>query len=227
VLGLLAAGFLPPPLGRLEAWLTNSRVSTRRALQHHRQGEEAEAIRRLEQGLRLHPGDPLAHYNLGTARLLSGHTEAAEPSLLAAAETATGSLAAAAWYNLGTARLETGQIPPAIEAFEEALRVMPDHRDAKINLEIALARLEPPSSPPGGNQRQPEEGAGDPGDEPTPTSPLAAPPGDSSLPAFRPPADLSREQAISLLEAITNLERDARRTLPEAVPSPARGGKDW
>ena len=48
---------------------------------------------------------------------------------------------AQAYYNLGNAQYKQGELAQAILAYERALRLKPNHKDAKYNLQIAQARI--------------------------------------------------------------------------------------
>lgn len=158
-------------------------------------------------------------------------------------------LAASTLYNLGNARLSQGDPAAAVEAYEETLRLAPDHEDAKFNLELALRELEKQKPPPQ-PQQQPQdgEGEGDPPPEPKPGSeegedeeqtgeqgqdpdqnPSEPQPQDTRLQEFEDQPDMTAEEAAAILEAVESLERQQRReeAAERARNASARGEKDW
>ena len=118
------------------------------------------------------PEDPRTHFNAGTLELAAGLAGPAAASLeeaAAALETAPEPLPLApeVHYNLGNARFDGGDAAGAVTAFEQALRLDPDHAGAKFNLELALRELErqasSPSQEPGSEgepQSEPQAGEG-------------------------------------------------------------------
>jgi Ca-activated chloride channel family protein len=81
------------------------------------------------------------YYNAANAYNRMSQVEEAQLQTQQALKTADPTLAAQAWYNLGNAYFDAEQWRPAIEAYQEALRLQPDDQDAKHNLELALQKL--------------------------------------------------------------------------------------
>ena len=68
---------------------------------------------------------------------------------------------ATAKYNLGNALAQQGQLEGAVEAYDEVLRLHPDHEDAAFNRQLVvnlLAQQPPPQSSSGENRQQSAEG---------------------------------------------------------------------
>jgi len=169
-----------PPVA-IQRWLYNPRERT--ALGLERLGDEGPdaALADFETAGRIAPDDRRVLFNLGTARLLADHGDAAAALERAvAAADAEGAPTGPpldpadlqrAYYNLGGARLAGDDPAGAVAAYEEALRRDPSDADAKFNLELALRRLEekrlrlrrPQESPEGdrpGNEETSEETGG-------------------------------------------------------------------
>jgi Ca-activated chloride channel family protein len=107
-------------------------------------GDDPEA--RLAAGER----DAALFVALGAQRLERGEHGAAKRAFLAAALTARDpALAALAYYDLGVAALAEGEFAAARDAFFDALALAPGDREARFNLEWALAALAegPPAAP--------------------------------------------------------------------------------
>lgn len=129
-----------------------------------------------------------------------------------ALKTADPALAANVWYNLGNAFFDAENWPEAITAYQEALRIIPDDRDAKHNLELALRRLEGQQhnektqkeqkhSPDEANlfeTGEPTPSPGGPQDQSASQNQLTPEPGEEPQITDR----MSREQAEQLLEAL-------------------------
>jgi tetratricopeptide (TPR) repeat protein len=82
------------------------------------------------------------YYNAANAYNRQAQLGAALFQAQQALKSADPGLAAATWYNLGNALFDAQQWPEAIAAYQSALRIDPDDRDAKHNLELALQRYE-------------------------------------------------------------------------------------
>jgi Ca-activated chloride channel family protein len=247
---------LRPP-GWVERLLYNAGERTERGRELYAAGQPDEAVDRLETALRLAGGeeadvDPRLLYNAGTAGLAAGDERRAVELLERAAGAAElpADLVPEASYNLGNARLAAGDLDAAVQAYEGALRLAPDHREAKHNLEVALRRREEQRRLPLPNRRDGDggegaggesgTGAGDvprPADEPRrdegpPQGPRERQPGPGEergeLPRFEDQPDMTAEQAAALLAAVENLERRQRQErAAERARRQTAQGKDW
>ena len=120
-----------------------------------------EVARRVEQGNRLfdqaefeaaleayreaqtdRPESPGLHYNVGDALYKQGAVDEAAAAFQKAVETGDSELGSKAYYNLGNALYRQQAFDQAIGAYENALELNPSDQDAKINLEMALEKLE-------------------------------------------------------------------------------------
>ncbi len=241
---LLAATALSLP----DHWLHNPRERTDKGVEEWQRKEFAAADRHLEQALELGGETPRGLFNAGTGRLGAGAPGAALPLLTRAAEAAAKDPLAQALqpevlYNLGNAYLAAGDASNAVESYQAALRLQPNHQAAKHNLELALEEQrkneqeqqqqndQQQQQNQGGDQQQPQEGGGSQGQQPPQPQPQAPQPQGGQpqggqpqqgqaqrsprLPGFNPQKDMSAEQAASLLEAVENLEREQRRARAE------------
>jgi len=97
--------------------------------------------------LELSPDDELAHRNLGTVLLMTGHREesaahfqkASEIKLRAAVEADPAS--ARAFNDLGVLLVQTGRVNEGVAQFEKAASLKPDFAETRANLGGALAKL--------------------------------------------------------------------------------------
>ncbi|MCH7664523.1 MAG: hypothetical protein IH936_01130 [Acidobacteria bacterium] len=212
-----------------------------------------EGIEAFETAARLDPEDPILRFNAGSAHLVAG-TDGALEHLERAAEFAPDELRAPANYNLANARLGADDTAGAIAAYEQTLRLSPDHQAAKFNLELALKQQQ---------QEQDKKDRKGQDDKPDDRKPQNQQPSDNrdndkeqeqqqdsnepeqngqdgqdqeqdesersrQLPQFEEQPDMTAEQAAAILEAVENLERAQRRKqAEEQMKKRARKGKDW
>jgi tetratricopeptide (TPR) repeat protein len=101
-------------------------------------GRAEEAIVPLEEALRLDPDDEVAHNDLGAALLRLGRAPDAVVHLDRALALMGDHPTPIACLNLGAALAATGHPDEAIARFEQAVRLAPDDRDARITLANAL-----------------------------------------------------------------------------------------
>ncbi len=136
----------------LPALLTAALVSTARAGDRggseYRKGHYQEARDAYEAYTREHPADPRGSYDLGTALHQTGEMQPAEQALQQALRSPDPKLREAAFYNLGNTRARARDFAGARDAYEMALRIQPQDKDAKYNLELvkALQQQQPPDS---------------------------------------------------------------------------------
>jgi tetratricopeptide (TPR) repeat protein len=152
-------------------------------------------------------------------------------------------------------RLAQGELQPAKEALEGAVQAFADaitldsrDRDAKINYELARRRLEnlveqmkrsPPSEPPPDEGQKPPENEEPRPDEKRdgeePPSPTPSPDGAKAEPTPGPPPQgeprepqqMTKDEALLLLEALKEEESADRRELRLKLGEPVPVLKDW
>jgi tetratricopeptide (TPR) repeat protein len=106
------------------------------ALQHYQSGQRQLAIDCLQAILRLNPGIPEAHSNLGMLLAEEGRREEAVSSFQQAVRLKPDFVDAL--NNLGNALREQGCVEEAVEHLRRALGLQPGHVEAHYNLGIAL-----------------------------------------------------------------------------------------
>jgi protein O-mannosyl-transferase len=109
-------------------------------------GRIDEAIRHLQEALRLNPDSADVQYNLGVAFFQRGRTAEAIRQFQETIRLKPNH--AEAHNNLGTALGLNGQTDEAIHHFQEALRLKPAYVEARKNLDILLAAKGTASPPP-------------------------------------------------------------------------------
>ena len=100
-------------------------------------------------------GEP--HYNSGNALYRMEEYEDALQNFDESLMYAEGELRSHGFFNRGNTTFQQKQYPQAIEAYKEVLRMYPDDRDAKYNLELALSRIPPEDQQQQDKQQEEEE----------------------------------------------------------------------
>ncbi|HNT78865.1 MAG TPA: tetratricopeptide repeat protein [Anaerolineae bacterium] len=116
-----------------------------------------EALTAYRQAQVAEPDLPEPYYNAANTYNRQGQVEGALAQTEQSLKTAEGPLAAQAWYNLGNAYFDAQQWEQAIAAYQEALRLTPDDADAKVNLELALQKLQEQQNQEEQNQEQQDQ----------------------------------------------------------------------
>jgi tetratricopeptide (TPR) repeat protein len=166
------------------------------------------------------PAAPEISIDLGNALAATGEHDRALVEYSRAIDTAKGRTRAIAFYDRATSLFRLGRILDARAAYVEALRLDPNDRDAKFNVEVidrilGAVRSQRPaaSSSPGASTAPP--GRQQPGGSPQ----LTAPAGASGTPAGTPVPDVTGSsgptQPESVQSALTSFRRDL--TVDEAL----------
>lgn len=121
---------------RLEPDMSSAYLEMGRALVHGHQYEEAVPV--LRTAAEKNPKSGMAHYELGLALVKTGQWEAALPEMQAAVVCTPAS--AQLNFYLGAVHLRLKHIPEATAAFEEALKIEPDHFLANLKYGEMLFR---------------------------------------------------------------------------------------
>ena len=109
------------------------------------------------QGTSPESGEP--HYNAGNVLYRMGEYEDSLQSYDEALKYAKGELRSSGFFNRGNASFQQQEYEQAVEAYTEVLRMNPDDRDAKHNLELALRQIPPEEQPEEQDDQQEEEEA--------------------------------------------------------------------
>ena len=218
-------------LAMLCAWPAAAQDSTRPRSQaerawdrgdlvHARAAYLAELARRRQ--------DDSAWYNAGTAALVGGDVETAQPALARAAASLDPDIRFRALYNLGLLALKVAvadsinrdaRLSEAERAYREALLLNPAHRPAKWNLELAVRRRGGGSS----KTNAPSGGGGGGG-----APPSGETTGGGTVAAGGRAGGLSQTQAEQILRTIGQQELQTRRDRSGRQRRAAEPGvKDW
>lgn len=133
---------------------TNSRAAVKQGLAEFKKGEFAKAAGSFRQAVSL-GGDPISSFDLGTAQVAAGDVDRGSVSLTEAMKHPQ--LKGAALYNRGNAALTAKGFDKAIRDYSEALRIHPQDKASKRNLEIALRQQEQQKQKEQRNEQQKKE----------------------------------------------------------------------
>ncbi len=205
----------------------------------YEEGRFAEALERYRRAAEESPGLAPLHLNMGNALYRLGEFEQAYEAYRQAFAAGEAPLAQGARFNAGNTRFAQERWQEAIEQYREALTMNPEDGDAKRNLELAMQRLmeqqqqeQPrPQQPDDPNQPQqdpqppaprPQQGEGDRPQDPANPQEGEAPPTE----APREDQDLSREEAMRILDAMKDRDKPPKEQL-KVRPPERRPEKDW
>jgi tetratricopeptide (TPR) repeat protein len=104
-------------------------------------GKVKEALKLYDQAAKELPDDKGVHYNRGIALYRLGKFDEARQALSRATGSQDRSLKKRAFYNMGNALYQQKKYKDAVDAYRHALRVDPNHRPSKWNLELALRKI--------------------------------------------------------------------------------------
>lgn len=105
-------------------------------------GEYEAALRRYLEAQQEARSRPELHFNAGDALYKQGKYAEAMQEMGRATEGTRPDMSAAAHYNLGNALFRQEKFQEAVGAYKKSLELKPDDIDAKINLELALEKLD-------------------------------------------------------------------------------------
>ncbi len=105
-------------------------------------GEYEAALRRYLEAQQEARTRPELHFNAGDALYKQGKYAEALQEMGRATEGTPPDMSAAAHYNLGNALFRQEKFQEAVGAYKKSLELNPDDIDAKINLELALEKLD-------------------------------------------------------------------------------------
>ncbi|NOZ85887.1 MAG: VWA domain-containing protein [Deltaproteobacteria bacterium] len=117
-----------------------------RAIDAVKMNDSARALALLKKAVKRHKESPVPYFDMGVLLFGRGRFDRARQAFTRAYSTAKAagdkSLISRSQYNLGNTALKTGDPGEAVQHFRLALLYDKDDRDAKINLELALKRLD-------------------------------------------------------------------------------------
>jgi len=175
--------------------------------------DPAGAVTRYRELQAKRPAAPEISIDLGNALAALGEHDRALVEYGRGIDTAKGATRAIAFYDRATSLFRAGRILDARAAYVEALRLDPNDRDAKFNIELidrilGLLRSQTatPTSSPGASTESP--GRQQPAGSPQPTAPAGGSGNPTGTAAPDATGPTSATQAESVQSALTNFRRD-------------------
>ncbi len=173
-------------------------------------------------------------YNLGNSIYQQGRYKEAITQF----ETASKALEktntqAGAYHNLGNALYQEGDYEAAREAYKQALRRNPDDLATKYNLALVNNQIQEQQQQPQDNssseqEQNPEE---DPSEEQQPNNQQqqqeGEPQEESQNQQREPQSDLSRDEALQLLQVMDQEEQKVQEKIKRSAKNRPRAKKDW
>lgn len=206
----------------------------------YRQEKYDEALKQYKDAQLVAPESPPLHYNAGNALYRLQRYGDAEGEYRRTKE-GPPSLSPSGCYNLGNSLFRLGRFGEAVGAYQQALRLKPDDVDAKYNLE--LARLKEAESQKQQGDQKKDSGAADKKDQQKQGADKAR---DQQRPdkgnqsgakqteennqadrTPRQPGQMTREEALRLLEAVRDREAEVQKLRREKMAEQPAAGKDW
>jgi len=138
----IAAAALLTVLATTSARADNARDMVERANRKYAQKEFAEALKLYRSAHAGRPEDKRLDYNVAGAHYKLKQYRQSLKQYERAVNAQDPELAARAAYNAGNAAFRIGRLNDAVEFYKKALRLRADNADAKVNLDLALQKLE-------------------------------------------------------------------------------------
>lgn len=189
------------------------------------------------------PGKPEILYNLGNALIKQKKYEQGIQSLRQSLDRGDKDTKENSWYNTGNALYSMGRFKESAEAYIQALKLKPTDGDAKHNLELALKKLKQQQAQADSNQRKPnpdksgreQASSGDAGETPQQNKEASSGNRDKQnresrsqmQQEARREGSISKEQALQILDALLNQEREQQRKMLEGRAERKANEKDW
>ena len=113
-----------------------------RRLEHYQRGEYDQALQLYRDALLDRPDAPELHFNVGDALFKRGEYDQALREFERVLSAEEQKIQAQAHYNMGNSFFQQQAFEQAVAAYKQALELDADDEDAKVNLELALEKLQ-------------------------------------------------------------------------------------
>ena len=112
------------------------------ALEHYQRGEYDQALQLYRDALLDRPDAPELHFNVGDALFKRGEYDQALREFERVLSAEEEKIQAQTHYNMGNSFFQQQAFEQAVAAYKQALELDADDEDAKVNLELALEKLQ-------------------------------------------------------------------------------------
>jgi hypothetical protein len=201
------------------------------------EGDHASALSAFEGAAGSRPDDPVARFNMADGLYKSGKYDEAAALFRNLGADAAAPLAGPSRYNLGNALFQKQDFPGAVQAYRDALRVLPADADTRRNLELALRELKKQQQDQQSKsqdkndqqeqqqqQQQKQQNQGQPQGQPSPQPRSEE---EKEQERFQKETGMPKERAMQLLSALEQNEKDEQRKLLAKKPAAKKKAKDW
>ncbi|MBM9502282.1 tetratricopeptide repeat protein [Leptospira sp. 201903071] len=138
-------------------------------LEHYNQGEYLDSLRKYQEAETYFPEDPRLEFNRGAAEFKSGNLDKAIRHFEKSANSSSPELQWRSRFNLGNSYMRAGDRKKAAEEYIKALKLNPDLKEARKNLEYLRQNPPPKNSPnstPNSSNQNPKNSPSQKGNQP-------------------------------------------------------------
>jgi tetratricopeptide (TPR) repeat protein len=240
-----------PKPGAFDEVLLRPRRLTAEGRAEYDKGNHPAALESFERASAARPQDPRARFNVADGLYKNGKYPEAGELYKALGQDPKSPVAPASRFNLGNTRFQQKDWKGAIDAYRDALRLLPSDPDTLKNLELALRELkkqeeqqkqqqdqqkqDPQNQDKKNQQNQPnqkgpspppkDQGKQDPSAGQKPNRPETAE--EKEQKRFQQETGMPKERAMQLLEALQQNEKAEQKKLLEAQRAKKKKGRDW
>jgi tetratricopeptide (TPR) repeat protein len=216
-------------------WIGSWSRLVKRGNEHYRSGDYNAALETYRSAVNARD-DALAQYNFGAALYKIKQYEQAANAFRRALDAKDAQLRAQAYYNLGNTHIQLNDLEGAVGAYKSALRLNPNHQNAKYNLELALERLaqqQALKNQSGSNNQEQQQEQGGQDNFRQPQQNQNASEQNQLQEAEQTQSEtqqeeISKEDAIRLLDALKDDEKEIqKKVLRKRFTQSQRPEKDW
>lgn len=181
--------------------------AVREGNKYYREGNFEEALKAYDKAVTTNPADPTAMYNRSNALVKKGDASAALGGYEEVIEKGKDKkLTQQSWYNKGVVHQQGKELDKSIDAWKIALKLDPEDKQARENLQKALRekKQQQQQQPKDQQQKQQEQ------QKPQPQQ-----------------SKLNQKQVEQLLKALEQKEKEIQKKLQQKGPGVNRPEKDW
>jgi Ca-activated chloride channel family protein len=210
------------------------------------QGKYSEAEKKYLDAQVNNPGNPSILYNLGNSLIQQKKYTEGMKALNQAIEKGDKTAKENSWYNKGNSLFSAGQFKESAESYIESLKLHPEDKDAKNNLELALQKMQqqeqkskqPDSqkqdqkksdqkqqSSPKKDEQQKQENQKQQSAQQNQNEQQKQQTEKEQQP--RREGSVSKDKALQILDAVQNQELEEKRKLLERRARSQANGRDW
>jgi Ca-activated chloride channel family protein len=225
-----------PAAALVDEVLLKPRRLTDKGRAEYAAGDHAQASQDFAQAASIRPRDPGARYNVAVGRYKTGRYDEADAAFRALTADVGSPVAGPARYGLGNVLYQKQDYGGAVQAYRDALRVMPDDESTRRNLELALRALQKQQDEQKKDQDKDDQDQDQDQKDQDKQKPQPAQPDPQQPPKteqqkeeerFQKEAGMPRDRAMQLLDALQRNEAAEQRKAMQKQQPQRREGRDW